>query len=69
MNELFKKDYKIAEEKLYRKGYIVCNMVYNPNEYEIFCEEKEKVVVDNLSLVQLGQIAEIIQPNIYAKSF
>lgn len=66
MNE-FKEMYSKANEKLYRKGYIVSNMEYSQNEYEIFCEEHEKVVIDHLSLAQLVNIAEIIKPNKYVQ--
>ena len=29
MNELFKKEYAEADEKLYKKGYYVSNMIYD----------------------------------------
>ncbi len=67
MNELFKEIYYKAEENLYKKGYIVSNMEYFKDEYEIFCEEREEVVIDHLSIAQLEQVAEIIKPNRYAK--
>ena len=52
MNELFKKEYTEAEEKLYKKGYYVDNMINDLNCYEI-SDGNGKTLIDNLSLSQL----------------
>ena len=59
MNELFKEEYKAAEEKLYNKGYYVSNMVYDSNCYEV-ADGNGKVLIDNLSLSQLCQLSEML---------
>ncbi|MBQ4521627.1 MAG: hypothetical protein IJA10_01575 [Lachnospiraceae bacterium] len=59
MNELFKEEYKAAEEKLYNKGYYVCNMVYDANCYEV-SDRDGKVLIDYLSLSQLCQLSEML---------
>ncbi len=59
MKELFKEEYNQAEEKLYAKGYHVCNMVYFENEFEVYNADGE-VVIDHLSLAQLVQLSNIL---------
>lgn len=58
MEEL-NKMYKEAEEKLDRKGYHICNMLYNNNQFEVYNSDGE-VVIDHLSLAQLKQLSEIL---------
>lgn len=57
---LFEKEVKEMEEKLYKKGYYVSNMVepYN-NFFEIY-DGDMKVVMDYLSVVQLKQLVNIL---------
>lgn len=59
MNELFKEDFNKANEKLYKKGYYVSNMIYDSNCYEV-ADKNGKVLIDNLSLSQLCQLAEML---------
>ena len=59
MNELFREEYAKAEEMLYNKGYYVSNMVYDSNCYEV-ADGNGKTLIDNLSLSQLCQLAEIL---------
>lgn len=58
MNELFKKEYQEAEEKLYKKGYYVDNMIYDSNCYEV--SDENKVLIDHLSLAQLIALSEML---------
>lgn len=58
MDEL-KKMYTEAEEKLYKKGYYVSNMVYDPTCYEI-ADGNGKTLIDNLSLAQLSALANML---------
>lgn len=60
MNELFKEEYHEAEEKLNRKGYYVCNMIYDNTCYELY-DKDGKVLIDYLSLAQLVQLSEMLQ--------
>lgn len=59
MNELFKKKYTEAEEKLYKKGYYVSNMIYDPNYYEV-SDGDGKSLIDNLSLSQLIALSNML---------
>ena len=59
MNELFKKEYSAADEKLHNKGYYVSNMICNPYCYEV-ADGNGNVLIDNLSLSQLCQLSEIL---------
>ena len=59
MNELFKKEYTEAEERLYKKGYYVSNMVYDSNYYEI-ADGNGKTLIDNLSLSQLIALSNML---------
>ena len=59
MNSLFKEEYARANDKLYNKGYYINNMVYDTNCYEV-TDGNGKVVIDNLSLSQLCQLAEML---------
>ena len=58
--EFLFKDYHATAEKLYKAGYILCNMVYSPNEYELFSIKRDKVVIEYLSVAQVEQLAEIL---------
>ena len=59
MNELFKKEYTEAEERLYKKGYYVSNMVCDSNYYEI-SDGNGKTLIDNLSLAQLIALSNML---------
>ena len=59
MNELFKKEYTEAEEKLYKKGYYVDNMINDLNCYEI-SDGNGKTLIDNLSLAQLIALSNML---------
>ena len=59
MNELFKKEYTEAEEKLYKKGYYISNMEYNSNCYEI-SDGNGKTLIDNLSLSKLIALSNML---------
>ena len=59
MNELFKKEYAEAEEKLYKKGYYVDNMINDSNYYEI-SDGNGKTLIDNLSLSQLIALSNML---------
>lgn len=59
MNELFKEEYKEAEETLYKKGYYVSNMVYDNDCYEL-ADGEGKVLIDHLSLAQLVQLSKML---------
>ena len=54
-----KKIYEEAEEKLYKKGYYVSNMVYDNTMYEI-CDGNGKVLIDYLSLSHLECLANML---------
>lgn len=57
---LFEEEIREAEEKLYSKrNYHVCNMVYDNTLYEI-CNNEGNVLIDNLSVAQVLQLAEIL---------
>ena len=57
---LFEKEIREAEDKIYNKrGYCVANMLYNENEFEIY-DKNGNVLIDNLSVAQLEQLAEIL---------
>ncbi len=58
--EFLFKDYPATNEKLYKAGYVLCNMVYSFNVYELFSIKKDKVVIDSLSVAQVEQLAEIL---------
>lgn len=58
MDEL-KKMYTEAEEKLYKKGYYVSNMVYDSNCYEI-ADGNGKTLIDHLSLSQLIALSNML---------
>lgn len=57
---LFEKEIKEAEEKLYKKGYYVSNMIepYN-DQYEIY-DRDGNVTIDYLSVSQLIQLSNMI---------
>ena len=59
MNELFKKEYTEAEEKLYKKGYYVDDMINDLNCYEI-SDGSGKTLIDNLSLSQLIALSNML---------
>lgn len=59
MSELFKKEYTEAEEKLYKKGYYVDNMINDSNCYEI-SDGNGKTLIDNLSLAQLIALSNML---------
>ena len=59
MSELFKKEYTEAEEKLYKKGYYVDNMIHDSNCYEI-ADGNGKTLIDNLSLAQLIALSNML---------
>ena len=59
MNELFKKEYTEAEEKLYKKGYYISNMEYDSNYYEI-ADGNGKTLIDHLSLAQLIALSNML---------
>lgn len=57
---LFENEIREAEDKLYKKGYYVCNMVEpNNQQYEIYNGDGE-VVIDHLSVAQLIQLSNMI---------
>ena len=58
MIEEFKKISREAEDRLYKKGYYVANMVYDKNCFEV-CDGDMKVLIDNLSLSQLDQLSKM----------
>lgn len=58
MEEL-KKIYTEAEEKIYKKGYYVDNMVNDSTCYEV-SNENGKILIDNLSLSQLYQLSAML---------
>ncbi len=60
MNELFKNEIRTSEDKLYKKGYYVSNMIepYN-DEFEV-CNRDCEVVINHLSVAQLVQLADMI---------
>lgn len=57
---LFEKEIKEAEEKLYKMGYYVANMLepYN-DEYEIY-DKDSNVMIDHLSVAQLVQLSNML---------
>ena len=59
MNELFKKEYAEAEERLHKKGYYVDNMINDSNCYEI-SDKSGKILIDNLSLAQLIALSNML---------
>lgn len=57
---LFEKEYREAEEKLYKKGFYVENMIEPYNDcYEVL-GGNGKVLIDHLSLAQLEQLSNMI---------
>ena len=57
---LFEKEIKEAEDKLYKRGYYVCNMVEpNNDQYEV-CNGDGEIVIDYLSVAQLIQLSNMI---------
>ena len=58
MNEL-KEIYIEAEKTLYKKGYYVDNMINDSNYYEI-SDKSGKILIDNLSLIQLHQLSKML---------
>ena len=57
---LFDKEFKEAEEKLYKKGYYVFNMSEPYNDlYEIY-DKDSNTVMDYLSEAQVVQLSNII---------
>lgn len=59
MIEEFKKNNREAEDRLYKKGYFVANMVYDENCFEVY-DGDMKVLIDNLSLSQLEQLSKML---------
>ena len=59
MSGLFKAEYAEADERLYKKGYYISNMVYDQNCYEV-ADRNGKVVIDNLSLAQLVSLSKMV---------
>ena len=59
MQELFREEYKEAEERLYNKGFYVDNMEFFDNEFEI-SNADGKTLIDHLSLAQLKQLSEML---------
>lgn len=59
MQELFREEYKEAEEMLYNKGFYVDNMECFDNEFEI-SNADGKTLIDHLSLAQLKQLSEML---------
>ena len=59
MNELFRKEYMEASDKLLEKGYYVDNMFYDSNCYE--ASDVNQVLIDHLSLAQLIALSEMLQ--------
>lgn len=56
----FEKEFKEAEEKLYKKGYYVFNMSEPYNDlYEIY-DRDSNTVMDYLSQAQVIQLSKII---------
>ena len=56
----FKKEFNEAEEKMYKKGYYVFNMVEPlDDEYEIY-DRDDSIVMDHLSEAQVVQLSKII---------
>lgn len=58
---LFEKEYREAEEKIYKRGYIVENMTEPYNDLFEILDKNGKVVMEYLSLTQLQQLAEVIK--------
>ena len=60
MDKLFKEEYDAANEKLYKKGYYISNMIepYN-DEYELV-DGNGQIVIDHLSLAQLIALSELL---------
>ncbi len=59
-NMLFEKEIRETEEKLYKKGYYMDNMVAPYNDYYEVYNADMKVVMDYLSVAQLVQLANIL---------
>ena len=55
----FEEIYREAEERLYRKGYYVCNMIYDNTLYEV-TDADGNGVMDCLSLHQLECLANLL---------
>ncbi len=56
---LFEKEYRLAEEKLYKKSYYGDNMVYDDTLYEVYNKDHD-VVSDYLSLAQLIALSNLL---------
>lgn len=57
---LFEKEIKEAGDKLYKRGYYVCNMVEpNNDQYEVYNSDGE-IMIDHLSIAQLIQLSNMI---------
>lgn len=54
-----KRMYTEAEEKLYKKGYYVSNMIYDSTCYELV-DKNGKTLIDYLSLSQLCQLSKML---------
>ena len=59
MKELFREEYKEAEERLYNKGFYVDNMEFFDDEFEV-SNADGKILIDHLSLAQLKQLSEML---------
>lgn len=59
MKELFREEYKDAEERLYNKGFYVDNMEFFDDEFEV-SNADGKILIDHLSLAQLKQLSEML---------
>ena len=60
MNELFKNEIRVAEDKLQKKGYYVANMPDCHNDkFEVYNSNCD-VVMDYLTVTQLTQLADLL---------
>ena len=59
MKEIFREEYKDAEERLYNKGFYVDDMEFFDDEFEV-SNADGKILIDHLSLAQLKQLSEIL---------
>ena len=57
---LFEKEIKEAQEKLYEKGYYVCNMSEPYNDCYEVSDENNNIMIDDLSVAQLIQLSNMI---------
>lgn len=57
---LFEREYREAEERLYKKGFYVDNMIEPYNDCYEVSDGNGKVLIDHLSLAQLEQLSKMI---------